>query len=407
MNKKLYLLFLFVLIFRLFFAFQDEGYNDDNAYFTLRNVEHVKETGKPLFEDDLSYGGRESSFPPLYYYFLTMMDAILGDIIFKIVPAILFSALVFIVYFITRELVRDEDSALLATLISAFIPIFISTTLNNISILSAALFVMLLMIISLFRTKDKKYLNLFMGLSIILPLLHNIAFLFIISLVVYLIWSLVESDKIGAVKREAILFSIFIILIIEFLLFKNAFLLHGFYLVYQNTPVKLLATYFKDLKLVDLTLNLGILPLFFGIIGLVYGVIKRNDNVLLLSSMAITTFVLLILKTINFSLAIIFLGILLSILSSIGFEKFFSYIKLTKFSNYVKYVKSSILILVFVLLLIPSYIEANKSMSNVISEEELDALIWLRDQTDKDSVVMSSYEEGHFITGISKRKNVI
>ena len=123
--------------------------------------------------------------------------------------------------------------------------------------------------------------------------------------------------------------------------------------------------------------------------------------------MAITTFVLLILKTINFSLAIIFLGILLSILSSIGFEKFFSYIKLTKFSNYVKYVKSSILILVFVLLLIPSYIEANKSMSNVISEEELDALIWLRDQTDKDSVVMSSYEEGHFITGISKRKNVI
>ncbi len=407
MNKKLFLIFLFVLIFRLFFAFQNSEYNDDNAYFTLRNVEHIKETGKPLFNDNLSYSGRSTVFPPAYYYFLAILYVIIGPITFKIIPAILFSSLVFLVYLISKELIEDEYSALLAALVSGFIPFLIFNTINNISIYSAAFFVMLLIILSLIKINDKRYLNLFLVFSIIFPLLHNMAFLFIISLIIYLILSIAESNKLERIKKEAMLFSIFIILIIEFLLFKNVFLLYGFNIVYQNAPFKILADYFKDINIIDLILNFGIIPLVFGILGLSYAIRKRNDNVLLLTSMILTTSILLVFKLINFSLAIIFLGILLSIISSIGFEKFFKYIKITKFSSYINYIKFSILILIFLLLILPSYIEANNSMKNVLSREELDALFWLRDETDENSIIMSSHKEGNFITGIAKRKNVI
>ena len=64
-------------------------------------------------------------------------------------------------------------------------------------------------------------------------------------------------------------------------------------------------------------------------------------------------------------------------------------------------------LLTFLLLIIPSYIGANDSKDKVLNTEELNALIWLRDETEEDSTILSSHEEGHFITNIAKRKNVI
>lgn len=407
MNKKVYIIFLFVLLFRLFFAFQDAEFSNEDAYLTLRNVENIEETGKPLFEDNLSYGGRIAVFLPLYYYFLASINVIIGNVSFKLIPALLFSSLVFLVYLITKELTKDEDSALLATLTSAFIPVLISNTTNNISIFSAALFIILLMILSLMKIENKKSLSLFMGLSLLFPLVHNMAFLFIISLIVYFILSIAESNKISKIKKEAILFSIFVTLIIGFLFFKDAILLHGFNIIFQNTPLKILSSYFKGINIVELIISLGIIPLLFGILGLSYAIRKKNDNMLFLTSILATTSLLLIFKLINFSLAIIFLGILLAIISSIGFEKSFKYVKLTKFSDYLKYIKFSFLILIFLLLIIPSYIGANDSKNKVLNNEELNALFWLRDETEEDSTILSSHEEGHFITNIAKRKNVI
>ena len=95
MNKNLYIIFLLVLVFRLFFAFQSEEFNDDNAYFTLRNVESIQQTGKPLFNDELSYGGRQTVFLPLYYYILAAFYSVFGELTFKIITSILFSSLIF------------------------------------------------------------------------------------------------------------------------------------------------------------------------------------------------------------------------------------------------------------------------------------------------------------------------
>jgi len=407
MNKNLYIIFLLVLVFRLFFAFQSEEFNDDNAYFTLRNVESIQQTGKPLFNDELSYGGRQTVFLPLYYYILAAFYSVFGELTFKIITSILFSSLIFLVYLIVKEFTNNEEAALLATLISAFIPVFISTTTNNISIYSAALFVMLLMILSLIKIKDKKYMNLFIGLAIAFPLLHGMAFLFILSLLTYLILSIAESNKLEKVKKEAILFSLFIVLTISFLLFKDAFLLHGLNIIYQNIPNDIISNYFKGINIIDLIFNFGLIPIFFGIFGLSYSIRKKDDNTILLGSMILTTSVLLIFRLIDVYLAFIFLGILLSILSSIGFEKLFKYITMTKFSRHLNRIKFSIFILAILLMIVPSFIEAKNSTDNALSKEEFDALLWLSNNTETDSIVMSSYDEGHFITKIAKRKNVI
>lgn len=59
------------------------------------------------------------------------------------------------------------------------------------------------------------------------------------------------------------------------------------------------------------------------------------------------------------------------------------------------------------MIVVPSYIEANESNNNALTDNELSALIWLKEQTNEDSIVMSSHQEGNYITQIAKRRNVI
>jgi hypothetical protein len=61
------LIFVLVLATRLLFIIPAKSF-DYEAYDVLRQAEHIKEAGMPLFNDPLSYSGRTSIFPPLFYY---------------------------------------------------------------------------------------------------------------------------------------------------------------------------------------------------------------------------------------------------------------------------------------------------------------------------------------------------
>ena len=62
------LVIIFLLTFgaRLFFVFQADSFTEE-AYFNLRQIEHIKERGLPLYHDDYSYGGRTFFFPPFFH----------------------------------------------------------------------------------------------------------------------------------------------------------------------------------------------------------------------------------------------------------------------------------------------------------------------------------------------------
>lgn len=63
----LILIFLIVLGSRLFIAFQDSEFSDDKAYFTLRQIAHIKETGRLMDYDELSYGGKQQINSPFFF----------------------------------------------------------------------------------------------------------------------------------------------------------------------------------------------------------------------------------------------------------------------------------------------------------------------------------------------------
>ena len=114
---------LVVFIVRLVLAFLVPNLTYE-SYFHVRQVEHIRETGLPLFEDDLSYGGRIHRFLPFFHYFMAFFTLFLPlDLVTKILPNLLLAMLPFIVYLIAKEITTNKLAPFYSAFITGFLPI--------------------------------------------------------------------------------------------------------------------------------------------------------------------------------------------------------------------------------------------------------------------------------------------
>src|SRR3989338_8035882 len=114
-------IFVFVLLFRLYFTLTIDTFNDDVAYFHERSVEYILENKLPMSYDSLSYGGKGNAYPFVYHYLLAFFSLLFPlEIVLKIIPEILLSLLVVVVFLIAKELTNDNKASLLSALMAGF-----------------------------------------------------------------------------------------------------------------------------------------------------------------------------------------------------------------------------------------------------------------------------------------------
>ncbi len=409
-NKIPLALFLVVSLFYFFFAMQTAQFSNDEAYFHLRQVENINSFGKPLLEDNLSYGGREILYPPLFHYFLAFFSIFFPlALVLKLIPAILIGFLALIAYLLAKEISGNEKASFFAALLTGFLPMLVSQTLNQVSVYSLVLPVVFYMIYCFIKIKDdQKYVWRFVILSFLLPFLHPTAFLFVLILVFYVLLIVSESISISRLRKEVLVFSSLLILLLEFLFYRKALLEHGIALVKGGIPPQLLPYSFQSLDVFLILYHLGVLTLVlgsFGVFSLLYQ--EKNKYGLLLVSVVLSAFLLLLLKFIDFFGGMLFLGVALGILSSIAFSKFFEYIAITKISHYEHYITIFVFIFVLSLSFIPSYLLGEKVIDATLSDEENNVFIWINENTPENATILADVDEGHFVTGIAKRKNII
>jgi len=398
----LFVVFLLVVALRLFLVFQTGNFSSDDAYYNVRITESLIE-GKLIDHDVLSYGGRDVINTPAFNFILGF--GFISELMYKILPLLLISALVFIVYLISKEIIEDKKYVLLVTFMSGFIPILITGTLNKVSVYSFLIPLIFLMIYSLM--KIDKYLWLFIILSFVLPLVHADAFLFVFVLLFYLLLVGAEEIKISKLKMEAIVLCIFLVFLMEFIIFKKAFLIDGLGIIWQGIPKGILGNYFKDISIFEIIYSVGILPIFLGIGGVVLSFRENKEKLFLLNALILTTLLFLWLKIIQPVVGLMFLGVSLSIVSVFSLDRFFNYMKKTKFFKFSNLIYVSLIGLVIVLMVIPSFVDGRDSIDNSFNDEEIQGLEWLRDNTLEFSTVLADLDEGHLISGIAKRKNVM
>jgi len=405
----LILIFMFTLFTRLYFSFSVPNYSSDSAYFNIRQIEYIQQTSKPLYDDYLSFSGRRLVFPPLFGYILAFAGLVFPiNFTAKFFPNLFASSLVFFTYLIARRISKNSNIALFTAFISGFVPIFFQQTFNNISVYSIVMPLFFLLLYSFMSIKRKKWVYCYIVTIILLTLVHPSVILFIIGLWFYLLLTKVEGVKQDKAELEIIIFSTFFVILSQFLMFKKIFLFHGPLVIWQNIPKELLSNYFSQFSVLQAVYYIGIIPAFCGIYIIYRYIFKeKQQNTYLLIGFIFSVTLLLWLRLIEFKTGLMFLGVIIVLLFAQFCRLALDYIEGTRVSMFVNLF--GIILLGFLVLtsVMPSFSLAQTTLKTSITDEEIDALNWLKQNSPDDSVILGAVYEGNLITAIAQRKNVI
>ncbi|MBW3011198.1 hypothetical protein KY326_03200, partial [Candidatus Woesearchaeota archaeon] len=385
---------------------QAESFSPD-AYFDLRQIKAISETGRPIFHDTLSYGGRTFIFLPVFHYILAGLSyffpiALIG----KILPNIFAASLIFIVYLISKYITKSTGASLFTAGISGFIPIYITSTLNTVSSHSLQIPLMFLALYAFMRQHQKSFVILFVVLTFLLPLVDLSSLILILAFIIYTLLAYLEKFQYKARTLELVLFFIFITLWISLLVYKSAFLAHGPGLIWQNIPPSVLSRYFKDITLLRAISGIGIVPLLLGCYILYkYMFREKRKDVYLLTSLAISVAVLLWLKLITLNLGLSVLGIVLILLFSLFFKISLDYIYKTKIDKLAPFFIVVFIVLFLLTSLIPSVIFA--AGTETIDSDSIEAINWLNINEGKGAVLLAPLKYGYLITYNNQIANVV
>lgn len=402
-------IFFLVFVSRLFFVFQSPTFSDDSAYITQRYTENIVEKGESLKYDPLSYGGRNVTYSPIFDYILWFFGLIMPlNLVFKVIPQLFISSLVIIVYLIAKEVKANEVLALIAALLSGFIPVIFTETLNSISIYSLIIPLMFYLIYIIIKLeKDDNLILHFVIFSFLLASLHPSVFLLPIALIFYFMFMVSESFDVKTVKKEVMFFLMFLILLSQFLIYKKAFLEHGWDIIWGNIPLGYISSYFSKVTILDMLYTVGVLPIIFGFVGIVTGFYRKRENIFLLSGVIMSTLLLLWLRFIEPKIGLMFFGVALTVVSINGLDYFYNYLSKTKIKNVDKVFSFILIGGIVIFLIIPSFIGAYDTMQASQNDDDLSAMGWVRADSSEDAVVLGDVDEGGFISEYGQRKNVI
>lgn len=397
------LLFLVVLGARLYFVFQEPNFDYD-AYNSLRQAEHIKENGVPLFKDSLSYSGRTHIFPPLFYYVLAFFSFVIPlALAAKLIPSLAFSALVIIVYAIAKHISKNKTASFIAALFSGFVPVFY-TTLNQASVNSLSLLLIFLLSYAFLRIEEKGFVPLSIILTVLLLFIHSSVFILLISFILYFLILRLGKQKLSIKEVEITLFLFFLALWFNLLLYKKAFFAHGISFIWQNIPIPLLSAYFKEISFLGVIYAVGIIPLLLGVYAAYHVFFKtKSKGASLYITFALVSFFMLWLKLIPFKTGLLFLSINLIILSAYTIKIVLVNLSKTKIPR-LSIIASFLLIILFVLTTLTPFIST--IAVDMPPPQDLQALEWIKENTHENKVILGRVEEGFIINYVAERKNV-
>jgi len=397
-------IFIITLTLRLILAFSVPNLTYD-SYYHIRQVEHIRETGLPLFQDPLSYGGRENVFHPTFQYVAAFFTLFLPiDIVAKVLPNIFLALLVPIVFLIGRKITNDPTSGLVAGLIAGFLPILYSTN----SFVPATMFLplMFLTIYAFMNVKDHFHLYLYLLCFIVLSFTTPATSLILIGYVLYLILSMIEGKRVNWAELELMIFSLFFFLWSQFLFYKDTLLKEGWGFVSQNVPQQIIQRYFPQLSITQSLVLVGIIPFVLGIFVVYQSLFQsKTSKAFLLISLAISTTLLSWLKLMEYTLSLSFFAVIIAILFATSYQEIKNYLQKTKFFRLKKKATAILVILSIITMIFPAIVHALEQ--DTPTNEEIEAFKWLNTHAADKAKIAASLKEGNLITYYSKRKNIM
>ena len=406
-------LFIITLAVRLILAFSIPEFTYE-SYFHLRQVEHIVETGLPLYHDPLSYGGRELAFLPFFHYLAAFFSFFLPiHLVAKILPNLLTALLVPIAYLISKKITGHETGSLIAAFIAGFLPILFFTNGFIVNTLFLPLiFAVIYLYLNIEESAKKndprlmKYIYIYAAIFFTLCITSPLAAIMLIGLAIYALLSLLEGKKIYREEVEVMLFSLFLYVWVQFLFFKKSLLQEGISFVWQNIPSTIITQYFPKFSLGVALVLVSIVPFLAGTVVVYRSLFQlKNQKSFLLISLVLATSILTWLRLIRFRQSLAFFSAVLAILFAAFYQDLELYIQKTKLSQYQKYLLPLTIFILLFSTVLPAINTAR--LQDLPSSEEVQAFTWLSENTPPSATILATLDEGHLVTYYGKRKNLI
>ncbi len=403
----LLIIFLVILAAKLYFAFQTQGLDAD-AYFEQRQIESILKTGFPINWDELSFSGRYLITSPVHHYLMAFVSLIFNmDAAMKLTPNLIMSLLALVVYLIIKKITGNPLAALICALFTGFVPVTVQLTSLTASSYPLAFLLMFLSLYYFTSSHEKKEMTYFIITVLIMPFVHPITIIILLGLAIYFVMMRLDRLQLDASEIEAALFALFFMTLVLFLRYKDALIMNGAAIVWQNMPLKILNDYFIGVDILDYIAAIGIIPLVFGTYTIYkYMFITNKSSLHIFIGFTLSIFLLLWLKVLKPEIGLALISLNLIILTGEGIKLFIQYLDQTKFGYWQTLILAAVLI-AFVFTSVNDTIYAqNESVKNTPDQELLLALELLKYYTPVNSIVLSTLENGHLITGLANRKNV-
>jgi hypothetical protein len=404
---------LVILATRLAVSFSEGHLEHGESYLSLRLIDQFSDF-RITSEEELTYNGELSLFFPAFYILQWPLHLIQSDHYYTIVPKLVtnlsYTACALLIFGITYYLTKQYWSSLFVSLISGFIPIFLSKTVFEFTPLSLFIPVFLLMIYFFLRFIDSS--------NYFLPFILSVLALCFISLNSYILipifvlfYILIKLDAIRLEKRvlETILLSSFIVLWVLITFLRPALEIHGASIVFQNIPATLVTEYFSDFNLFASLYNIGLFVVVFGLFT-VYKVFDlKETKTLFLVSILFSVILLLFLTAIPLAFGLVIISLILCIFLSQFFYLLDSYLSYSKIASHKAKIRLGIASLVFFSVALPAVAMAltPSEREDTLRDEEYRAFLWMRDNLHEDGLVLSSYREADAITAIARKPTLL
>ncbi len=406
MNTKRWLVVLFIvtLAIRLALAFSIPNLTYE-SYFHVRQVEHITEHGLPLFDDPLSYGGRTLQFLPLFHYVAAGFNLFFDiDTVTKVLPNVLISLLVLIVYKMTHTITKNNKASLFSAFIAGFLPVLFET--NSFTPTSLFLPFLFITIYFFMRIKERKYVQYYVMFFLLISFTSSATLLLVIGFVFYLLLLLIEGKQPHNDEVELIIFSILFFIWTQFIFFKNTFLTEGLGFIWKNVPPQIIFEYFPQISIAKALVLVSVIPFVAGIFVVYKSLFHlRKQKTFLLISLVVSTTLLAWLQIMEFELSLAFFGVSLAILFGTFYKEAVKFGRKTRIPR----IQSAIPIIIFVALLLTTTLPAVTAglTQETPTDEQIELFKWIKESLPEEVRVITTLEEGHLLTYYGQRQSFL
>lgn len=376
------------------------------GYSMIRQVEHIKETGLPLTEDALSYGGRAHLLLPVFPYAIAFGTIFLPDnLAYLLIPNLFAVGLHAALFFLILELTNDSKLSALGGVASIFIPSYLGATLLTLSSLSLAvplLIVMLTLFLKLRKTNEKRMVLLIAFL--VLSLTHPLALLCIPLFIITLTLSTINRSRDEVAQKEFALFATFLLLWLYALIYKQSLLSAGFETLRGNIPTALRNSIYGSVSLGGLAAMIGIIPFGLALYTAYKEAAGKHVGIQATIALAITIGLAMLAHIIPLNTGLVLLSAVAIALATVGLQHMRRYAKSLKRSPLPK-IGMTLLAALFVMTSVLQTVTTGFTAAHDNADPAVVAAAeWLRENSLQESIVLAEPRWGFLIEEVAERR---